>query len=646
MQLKKGRIVLLFIFLGMLGCQVTAQTSRSKNKLNKKQQKLYEQIRVYNNQSAFEKAVAGLDKLLEEVPDFMEGYHMRGSIQYDQQAYTASEKDFKTVLRLDPTGEYDQIVVYQLALVEKALGKYEEAAQRLQTFINTGYRRESTLSRAKKHLKDMQFAAAAVREPVPFEPRNMGAPISSRQAEYLPILSADGNSMIFTRRVGTQEDFFIANKQDNEWITAKPLSALNSPYNEGAQTISADGRLMVFTFCQSGPDLGGCDLFYAEKCGGDWSKPKRIEGPINTAAWEAQPSLSADGNLLLFASDRPGGQGGRDIWASRRSRSGRWGKPVNLGPSINTVNNDQCPFLHADGRTFYLCSDGRPGMGGNDLFYVRLQEDGQWGTVKNLGYPINTTSNEGTLTVSLDGTTAYFAKSPKDNPADLDIFTFPLYPEAKPLAVTYAKGVVYDSKDERKLDATVELIDLATKRTVAIVQTCEDGSYLVCLPAGKDYALNVNKDGYLFFSEHFALSGAGVAEVVELNVPLQAIQATEAIANAPASEPIILKNVFFASGSAELLPASFSELDRLWKLLEKQATIRIQINGHTDDVGSDEDNLSLSEARAKAVHVYLLEKGIVEDRLRYKGFGEARPIADNASEEGRQQNRRTEFEVW
>ena len=404
--------MLLFIFLGMIGCQATAQTSRSKEKLSKKQQKLYEQIRVYNNQAAFEKAIAGLDKLLAEAPDFIEGYHMRGSIQYDQRNFAAAEADLNTVLRLDPKREYDQIVVYQLALVEKELAKYEAAAQRLQAFITAGYRRESTITRAKKHLENVQFAAVAIQQPVPYAARNIGAPISSSQAEYLPILSADGSTMIFTRRIGTQEDFFMATRKDDEWISAEPLVALNSPYNEGAQSISADGRLMVFTFCQSGPDLGGCDLFYAEKCAGSWSKPKRIEGPINTPAWEAQPSLSADGNLLLFASDRPGGQGGRDIWASRRSRSGIWGKPVNLGPTINTVNNDQCPFLHADGRTFYLCSDGRPGMGGNDLFYVRLQEDGQWGTVKNLGYPINTTSNEGTLTVSLDGSTAYFAKSP------------------------------------------------------------------------------------------------------------------------------------------------------------------------------------------------------------------------------------------
>ena len=231
------------------------------------------------------------------------------------------------------------------------------------------------------------------------------------------------------------------------------------------------------------------------------------------------------------------------------------------------------------------------------------------------------------------------------NPTDLDIFTFPLYTDAKPLPVTYAKGIVYDSKDGSKLNARVELIDLATKRTVAIVPTCEDGSYLVCLPAGKDYALNVNKEGYLFFSEHFALSEAGLTDAVELNVPLQVIPTAEAT-TPPASEPIILKNVFFASGSAELLPTSFSELDRLWKLLEKQATVRIQINGHTDDVGSEADNLSLSEARAKAVYAYLSEKGIAEDRLRYKGFGETRPMAGNDTEDGRQQNRRTEFEVW
>lgn len=609
--------------------------------LNKRQQRLYEQIRSSNNRGALTAALQDLDKLLEDAPDFSEGYHMRGSIHYEEKHYASAESDLEKVLQLDPG--YDPVVVYQLALAKKSLMKFDQAVAHLERFIAGGYRQEGMVARAKRHLEDAKFAASAVKNPVPFSPENIGAPISSEHAEYLPVPSADGTNLVFTRRIGRQEDFFVAEKQAGKWAKVAPLAGLNSPYNEGAQSISADGRLMVFTFCQTGPDQGGCNLFYAEKCDGNWSKPQKIEGAVNTGAWEAQPSLSADGSLLLFASDRPGGLGGNDIWACRRSQSGKWGKPVNLGDAINTPGNDQSPFLHADGRTLYFSSDGRPGMGDNDLYMVQLQEDGKWGTVKNLGYPINTPDHEGALTVSLDGSTGYFAKSP-GGPSDLDIFTFPMFPEIRPLPVTYVQGSIFDSKTKATISARAELIDVESGRTVAVVSNCEDGSYLVCLTAGKNYAMNVNKEGYLFFSEHFALSEADLDEPFELDVPLQPIEAVAAT-EAEERRPVILKNVFFATASAELLPTSTNELDRLFALLQDYPDMRIQINGHTDNVGSDADNQTLSEARAKAVYEYLIEKGVEPGRLQYKGFGESKPIADNDSVEGRQENRRTEFEV-
>lgn len=638
----KPLIIILLACFAFLSCKVTAQSGQTTEQLNRRQQKLYGKIRALNNMGALKDALEGLNELLEDAPNFTEGYHFRGTIQYDLKDYAAAEADLEKALALD--ADYDPITWYQLALAEKEQTKYAEAATHLEHFLKSGYERQGMLDRAEKHLADARFAEVAIRQPVPFNPENLGAPVSSDQAEYLPVLSADGQTMIFTRRVGNQEDFFVAERENDQWISAQPLEALNTPFNEGAQSIAADGRLMVFTFCQSQPGEGGCNLFYSEKCDGNWSKPQKLENEISTKYWEAQPTLSADGNLLLFASDRPGGQGGIDIWACRRSRSGKWGKPVNLGPAINTPGNDQCPFLHADGRSFYFCSDGRPGMGGNDLYYVRLGEDGQWGDVKNMGYPINTPGNEGTLTVSLDGATAYFAKSP-DVVDDLDIFNFPLYDEARPFPVTYVQGKIYDSKTGDPLSARAELRDLTTNRPVAFVNSCDDGSYLVCLPAGKNYALHVDKDDYLFFSEHFALEDQSGATPVQLDIPLQRIEAPAA-EDVVESKPVILKNVFFASGSAELLPASTEELDRLYTLLTAHPELRIQINGHTDDVGSEEDNLELSASRAKAVYDYLLEKGIEESRLRSKGFGETMPIAENGTEAGRQKNRRTEFERW
>lgn len=637
-------ILQIFFLLTVVLCSfpLSGQTGQGVQDLSRKQQKQYDEIRTNNNLGQLEQAIEGLNDLLEDAPNFTEGYHMRGSIHYDQLAYEAAIQDFEKVLTLEPN--YDPLVFYQLALAKKGGEDFSGAADLLEKFIAAGYRREALVERAKKHLEDARFAEEAVKHPIPFKPENMGTPINTDGPEALPQLSADGKTLIFTRFINNQEDFYAAEKKDGKWTNVQPLRELNTPFSEGAHTISADGRLLVFTFCQSGPDLGGCNLFYSEKCDGNWSRPEMIEGSLNTGAWEGQPTLSADGSLLLFVSDRPGGLGGRDIWASRRSAGGRWGKPVNLGEAINTSGNDTSPFLHADGRTLYFSSDGWPGMGGIDLYRVQLQDDGRWGTVKNLGYPINTPDNEGAVSISLDGKTGFFAKGEKRQ-SNIDIFTFPVYEEIAPFPVTYAEGKIFDSKTKKAISARAELIDLETGRPVARVTNCEDGSYLVCLTAGKDYALRVDKEGYLFFSENFSLQEADLSDPFELDVPLQKY---EPVADTPAEDrkPVILKNVFFATASAELLPASTNELDRLYQLLEDNPEMRIRINGHTDTVGSDEDNQRLSEARAKAVYNFLLEKGVAEERLKYIGFGEDKPIADNETAEGRQQNRRTEFELW
>lgn len=634
--------ILNLILLFSLPGHLFGQNGQSVEDLSRRQQKLYDQIRSSNNQGQLGEALEGLNDLLQDAPNFTEGYHMRGSIHYEHLSYESAVEDFEKVFALEP--DYDPLVQYQLALAEKGRENYSEAVKLLEKFISIGYKRESLIERAKKHLEDARFAETAVKKPIPFTPENIGAPISTEDPEALPQLSADGKTLIFTRLVNNQEDFYTAEKQDGKWTNVQPLKALNTPFSEGAHSISADGRLLVFTFCQSGPDQGGCNLFYAEKCNGNWSQPEKIAGSLNTGAWESQPTLSADGSLLLFVSDRPGGLGGKDIWASRRNTSGNWGKPVNLGEAINTPGNEISPFLHADGRTLYFSSDGRPGMGGIDLYRVQLQENGQWGEVKNLGYPINTPDNEGAISISLDGKTGFFAKGEKRQ-NNIDIFTFPVYKEIAPLPVTYVEGNIFDSKTGKKISAQAELIDLESGRPVARVTNCEDGSYLVCLTAGRDYALNVNKDGYLFFSENFSLRDADLSEPFKLDVPLQPIEPVTEMTKED-RKPVVLKNVFFATASAELLPVSTNELDRLYNLLEDNPEMRIQINGHTDNVGGDEANQQLSEARAKAVYSYLLGKGIAEERLKYKGFGETQFIADNETEEGRQQNRRTEFELW
>ncbi len=473
--------------------------------------------------------------------------------------------------------------------------------------------------------------------------------------EYFPCLTADGEMLVFTRNVmppnpigQRNEDFYTSRKADSVWQKAQPLSGVNTGLNEGAQAISPDGSWLVFTACNRDDEgaQGNCDLYWSQLKSSGWTTPKPFSSSINSSAWDAQPTIGADNKTIIFTSSRPGTLGKLDLWETNRQPDGKWSKPQNLGPGINTEGDEHMPYLHPDGQTLYFSSAVLPGMGGNDLFVARRQPDGSWGNPQNLGYPINTKGEEGMLVVSLDGATAYFASNRKGGKGGIDIYQFELPAHARPQPVTYARAKVKDAVSGKPLVAKVDFTDLKTGLSYVSAYTKSDGSFLVCLPAGKDYALNVSREKYLFYSENFNLTEIATFEKpFLLNIELQPI-GDESAAAAAGSKPIALRNVFFETGSAALRPESFAELDRLAALLTEMQTLKIQINGHTDNVGDDVSNQKLSEARAKSVYEYLVAKNIAAERLKFKGYGESQPVESNDTAEGRGRNRRTEFVVW
>jgi outer membrane protein OmpA-like peptidoglycan-associated protein len=303
---------------------------------------------------------------------------------------------------------------------------------------------------------------------------------------------------------------------------------------------------------------------------------------------------------------------------------------------INSGGDEGTPFIHADNQSLYFTSNGHPGYGGDDLFISRKGPDGSWGKPENLGYPINTIENEGSLVITADGRTAYYASDRADSKGGLDLYSFEMREDIRPAQTLWVKGKVFDLKTRKGLPSSVVLTDLSTGRVVSDLQTDETGNYLITLSKGKDYAFNVNRRGYLFYSENFPLSKEQGDTAFHIDIPLQPIEANAAI---------VLKNIFFETNQYAIKPESGAELNEVVQLMKDNPTLQIQINGHTDNVGKSSDNKTLSENRAKAVTNYLIAKGIAPARLSSRGYGDTQPVADNATPEGRAKNRRTELFV-
>ncbi|MEN8695802.1 MAG: OmpA family protein, partial [Bacteroidia bacterium] len=358
--------------------------------------------------------------------------------------------------------------------------------------------------------------------------------------------------------------------------------------------------------------------------------------PINTKNWESQPSISSNGRILYFASDRPGGFGGIDIWKSTFTDSG-WSKPVNLGPEINTSKDEQFPFIHSDNVTLYFSSEGHPGMGKSDLFVTHLRPDGKWQKPQNLGYPINTTGYDWNIVVSRDGKTAYYSsdKMP-DGKGGLDIYTFELPTELRATQVSYVRGLVRDAVTKKPLQTTVVLTPLDGNATTQSYTNRSTGVFVVPLIAKKQYALTIDKKGYLFHSENFDMPEVPSDKPFEIIVDLQKVQV---------GKSVVLNNIFFDTDKFALKDESNKELQKLYTFLADNKDLRIEISGHTDNVGDAKYNLELSKNRAKSVYQYLVDQGIASDRLSYNGYGDTQPIADNSNKEGRAANRRTTFTV-
>lgn len=585
-------------------------------------------------------AIKMINESLKIEPNYLDAYLSLGGIYADLNDYKQSVSNFQKAFAIDSAFAIDYYLPYSISLA--GYGRFQDALNAVNTFLSAPKLNDRSIKAGEFRKKTYQFAIDYAQshpeKNYVFAPQNIGDSINTTDLEYFPSLTIDGKKFIFTKRIKNKESFYESDRENGTWGKAFPLSGkINSDqFNVGAQNISQDGEWLVFTGCNFPQGNGSCDLYISYLTKNGWSEPQNLGWDVNTEFWESTPSLSPDKRDLYFSSDRPGGYGGRDIYVSHRTEKG-WSKPENLGPEINTPGDESTPFIHADNQTLYFNSSGLPGYSEKpDLFVTRKQPDGKWSKPENLGYPINTIGDEGSMIVDADGKTAYYSSDKIDSKGGLDIYTFELRKDLRPLKTLWAKGKVYDKKTGSGLPSTLLLTDVNTQQTVSRLQTDEDGNYLITLPVGKNYAFNVHRKGYLFYSENFDMNSVSSDSVYNIDIPLEPIEA---------NAKVVLKNVFFDTKKTDLKPESISELDNVVRLMNENPNMKVQISGYTDNVGTPPDNLKLSNGRALSVVNYLVAKGVKKERLTSKGFGETDPVATNDTEEGRAMNRRTELRV-
>ena len=610
-----------------------------------------------------------LEQALKKDPQFWEAHILSAQFNENLNNYKQAIFHYESALQINPEHSRYGSTHYYLSALYLAEAEYEKALKYVDVFMKNPNASEDFLRNAKEIKQNASFALNALKNPKDFKPINAGEGINTADPEYFPTITVDGKTLLFTRSIADnrvkgyqeQEDFFVSNwDKINNWQKAIPMASnVNTINNEGAPTISADGKSLIFVACSDETGTyygenrygkGSCDLFYTKKIGGKWINPINLPGGVNSSHWESQPSLSADGQTLYFVRGLRGKNtnGNSDIYVSYLQSDGNWGSALRLSDVINTPFAEESVCIHPDGKTLYFASRGHIGMGGSDLFISKMDANGNWGKPVNLGYPINTKFDENSLLVSPIGDVAFFASDRTGGFGDLDIYYFELPLEYRPTKTLYFDGNVFDQVSKTALPGHFQLTDIESGEIVIISDADKiDGSFMVALPVNKEYAIQVTHAGYAPYSINFNLKIPDGSDHYHIDIPMNPLTS---------STENVLANIFFDLGKSTLRKVSAIELKNLASFLNRNPTIKIELGGHTDSRGNEADNLLLSTERAKAVYDYLIViEHISKERLSYKGYGKTQPIFSDKTIEtiktteekeiAHQKNRRTVYKI-
>jgi outer membrane protein OmpA-like peptidoglycan-associated protein len=524
---------------------------------------------------------------------------------------------------------------YVLAQAQHANYLFDEAIDNYKKSDPKGSKRAVIARRITECVNGKRLKGAPVAAIV----LNLGPTINTSAHEYLPFVTADQQMLFFTsRRKNTTggalaedglpfEDIYLCRNQNGTWGGVVQMgSPINSRDNDACIGLNESGRTM---FIYKGKNGG--DIYTSEFNGKTWSKPEPFK--FNTPALETSACLSPDGKQLFFVSDRGGN---KDIYICRKMpRGNSWFPPQKMNGNINTSEDEESPFIHADGQTLYFSSKGHATMGGYDIFKANLNTKGVFSSPENLGYPINSVGDDLYFSLSADAKNGYFSSEKSTGFGGQDLYTIKMPPPALPVGVALFQGTVVDEQTGKPTIAKVTITDNEANQVITTTETDEtDGKFVVTLPSGRNYGITVEKDGRLFYSDNVDFKAEDGFKSLNKKITLPTIAK---------GNKLILRNMFYMVKSHLLQPASIPELEKVVVFLNKNPKVKVEIGGHTDNTGSEEANLALSKKRADEVRNWLIEAGVKANRLQAKGYSSTKPLASNTTEDGKAQNRRTEI---
>ena len=616
---------------------------------SKKQIQQYEKAVILMNEGQYKEALPIFKKLVAEDKNFVDASWSLADL------YGRMGDDYKRIQTLqrvaNPKVDRYWNSLMRLAAVYHETCNYNEA---INTYKKVPEQQTGYYKLAQRRIAECEGALQYMKKPVPFVAKNMGPDINTVYDDYWPSVTADEGLFSLTVKLnkregessfgkGVHEDIFVSKKQDDgKWGKATNVGqSINTINNEGAQSFSLDGRYMFFVACDRKDGMGGCDIYYSMRQGDGWTRAVNAGGVINTRAWETDPCLSPTGDKLYFASTRPGGQGKSDIWVAdvkiNPNGSLAFSNVRNLGPKVNSKEDELSPFIHADNHTLFYSSRGLGGLGNYDIF-VSYLEDGQWSEPKNIGYPLNTCRDEIGFVVNAYGDKAYFSSNGQEkNGRGREIYQITLQEgNYKPMKrMKYARGKIVDAETKQPVMAQIDVYSIKNnKKVFKSISDPKTGDFVSCVPDGEDAGVNVDRKGYLFYSEYFG-------EGQKVTFPKEGVK----MEKIEVGKKITLKNIFFDFDKYSLREASHHELDRLVQFLKDNPQVRVRLCGHTDAKGNHDYNVTLSENRAKVAYDYIVKRRIDPKRLEYKGYGPDQPVATNKTPEGRALNRRTEVVI-